>query len=249
MGSFILCHKKKAKEPYYIGRIRKSIGTLEEFCYFLRNHLYLVEEEMFDQRLTDWLEEELELPELAEQLRQLEAQYASFSQKVLAVLSYASLYTSGEMEKIKDALNRFKNLKEVEKKKYQGDSLLKSGELSQAILLYRSILYQERDESVEYGFYGQVYGSLGAAYGRSFLYEEAAKMYQKAYEISRKKEMAKAYLYACKQYQSPKQYQELLLTEEIYQSLDAEIGQELAAIEAESKENIGDVQALKAAYR
>lgn len=249
MGSFILCHKKKAKEPYYIGRIRKSIYTLEEFCYFLYNHLYLVEEEMFDQRLTDWLEEELELPELAEELRQLEAQYASFSQKVLAVFSYASLYTSGEMEKIKDALNRFKNLKEVEKKKYQGDSLLKSGELSQAILLYRSILYQEKDESVDGGFYGQVYGALGSAYGRSFLYEEAAKMYQNAYEISRKKEMAKAYLYACKQYQSPKQYQDLLLTEEIYQSLDAEIGQELAAIEAENKENIGDMQALKATYR
>lgn len=249
MGSFILCHKKKAKEPYYIGRIRKRIYTLEEFCYFLRNHLYLVEEEMFDQRLADWFEEELELPKLAEELRRLEEQYASFSQKVVAVFSYASLYTSGEMEKIKDALNRFKNLKEVEKKKYQGDSLLKSGELGQAILLYRSILYQERDESVESEFYGQVYGALGAAYGRSFLYEEAAKMYQKAYEISRKKEMAKAYLYACRQYQSPQQYQTLLQTAEVYQSLEVEIGKTLAEVEAESRNEIKDVQAFKAAYR
>ena len=42
MGSIILCHKKKAKRPYEISRINRRVYTIEELCYYLCNHLYLI---------------------------------------------------------------------------------------------------------------------------------------------------------------------------------------------------------------
>ena len=65
----------------------------------------------------------------------------------------------------------------------KGDNLLESGEVEEAILVYQAILNGEKDETVDEKFYGKIYASLGAAYGRLFLYQESAKMYDCAYQI------------------------------------------------------------------
>ena len=69
MGSLILCHKKKAKHPYEISRIHMRIYTIEELCYYFCNNLYLVDYTIINRQLCDWLEEELELYDLADELR------------------------------------------------------------------------------------------------------------------------------------------------------------------------------------
>ena len=71
MGSLILCHKKKAKHPYEISRIHTRISTLEELCYYLCNNLYLIDYTIMNEPLCTWLDEEIGMKELAEQLRDL----------------------------------------------------------------------------------------------------------------------------------------------------------------------------------
>ena len=39
MSSLILCHKKKAKQPYDVAQIQRKLYTMEELCYYLCNHL------------------------------------------------------------------------------------------------------------------------------------------------------------------------------------------------------------------
>ena len=93
------------------------------------------------------------------------------------------------MIRIQNVLEHLKNQKDVERKKYKGDNLLESGEIEEAIIVYQEILNQEKDESVDEKFYGKIYACLGAAYGRLFLYQEAAKMYDRAYQICEDKEL------------------------------------------------------------
>ena len=57
MGSIILCHKKKARRPYEITRVHRKIYTIEELCFFLCNHLYLIDYTIMNEQLCDWLEE------------------------------------------------------------------------------------------------------------------------------------------------------------------------------------------------
>ena len=122
MGSLILCHKKKAKQPYEIARVHRKIYTIEELCYYLSHNLYLIDHTVMNRQLCDWMEEELELTELADKLKQLIKQQASVEQFVLTILSYVSIYTTGELKQIQDVLQKLKNQKPMEKQKYKADN-------------------------------------------------------------------------------------------------------------------------------
>ena len=154
MGSIILCHKKKARNAYEISRIQRRIYTMEELCYYMCNHLYLIDYTIMNQKLCDWLEEELELKELADNLRQTIAQNGSAEQFVVTILAHSSIYTTAELKQIQDILEKLKNQKPIEKQKYKADNLLESGAVNQAILIYQSIVQDEVDESVDKKFYG-----------------------------------------------------------------------------------------------
>lgn len=231
MGSIILCHKKKAKRPYEVSRINRRIYTIEELCYYLCNHLYLIDYTIMNEQLCDWLEEELELPELAGNLRQSLTQHGSAEQFVVTILAHSSIYTTAELNQIQSVLEKLKNQKPVEKQKYKADNLLKGGAMKQAILIYQSIIHGEPDESVDKKFYGKVYGCLGAAYGRMFLYEEAARMYEAAFQICEEESMLKAYIYACYRYMSSEEYKMLLQKSQVYQGIDMRLREEIAEIE------------------
>ena len=148
MGSLILCHKKKAKHPYEISRIHMRIYTIEELCYYFCNNLYLVDYTIINRQLCDWLEEELELYDLADELRGILDQNGPVEQFLLTVLSHASIYSSSEITRIHNVLEHLKNQNEVEREKYKADNLLKAGEVASAILVYQSIVGKEWDDSV-----------------------------------------------------------------------------------------------------
>ena len=169
MGSLILCHSKKASQPYEITRIHRRIYTLEELCYYISNNLYLIDYTVMNEQLCDWIAEELDMKDMAYTLKSAIKRHGAVEQFVLTILKHSGIYTKSEILQIQNVLEKLKNQKEIERKKYMGDNLLESGEVREAILVYQSIIYGEPDESVDGIFYGNVYGCLGAAYGRLFL--------------------------------------------------------------------------------
>lgn len=235
MSSLILCHKKKARSAYEIARIHRRIYTIEELCYYLCNHLYLVDHTIMNEKLCDWLAEELELSELSDNLRGMLEQNASMEQFVITILSSSSIYTTAELSRIQDVLDRLKNQRPIEKQKYKADNLLESGSVKSAIMAYQEIIHGERDESIDGKFYGKVYGCLGAAYGRLFLYEEAAKMYEAAFQICEEESMLRAYLYACRKYMTGEEYMRLLQRSSVYQTVDSTLHGKVAEIEGRIK--------------
>ena len=210
MGSLILCHEKRAKRPYEISRVHMRIYTIEELCYYICNNLYLIDYTIMNRRLCDWLEDELELADMAENLRRALDQNASLEEFVLIILKGSIIYGPIEIGKVKNLLEHLKNQKDVERSKYKADSLLETGEYASAILVYQSIVNHEWDESVPKEFYGRVYGCLGTEFGRLFLYKEAAEMYREAYNICEEPSMMKAYLYACYRALPEREYVKML---------------------------------------
>ena len=235
MSSLILCHKKKAKTAYEIVRIHRKIYSIEELCYYLCHHLYLVDYTIVNEPLCDWIDEELALGELADTLRMLLKKNASIEQFVMTILTESSIYTNGELSRIQDILDKLKNQKPIEKQKYKADNLLESGSVKSAIMAYQAIIHGERDESLDGKFYGRVYACLGAAYGRLFLYEEAARMYEAAFQICEEASMLKAYLYACRRYMSGEEYRRLLQKSTVYMSMEMQIAQDIQKTEGRVK--------------
>ena len=148
MGSLILCHNKRARQPYEIARIHMRIYTIEELCYYICNNLYLIDYTMVNRQLCNWIDRELELPKLAERLREELRQNCTMEQFVLTILRESTIYATGDINKIQGILEHLQNLKDVERMKYKADSLQKSGEYETAILVYQSIINREWDNSI-----------------------------------------------------------------------------------------------------
>ena len=66
--SYDLCLLPQAKKPYYIENIRMNIYSLEELCFYLYNNACLIDESLLNERLLDWLRDELGLTRLYRQL-------------------------------------------------------------------------------------------------------------------------------------------------------------------------------------
>ena len=230
MGNLILCHSKKADRPLEITRIHRRIYTMEELCYYLCKNLYLVDYTIINDKLCDWLREELEVVELADKLQALIEEENAVEKFVLYILEYSKIYSESELMHVQNVLEKLKTQKDIERQKYKADNLLESGEVAAAILVYKAILREEKDETIEEKFYGTIYANLGAAYGRSLIYEESAMMYEKAYEILRDQTMVTAYVYACSCYMSKKEYEELLKKNKVLADTDAFLAKRRAEI-------------------
>lgn len=240
MGSLILCHRKKAKHPYEISRVHKRIYTIEELCYYLCNNLYLIDYTIVNEQLCHWIAEELELDEMADVLIGQLRNNCTVEQFVVCVLNESKIYSPGEMAHIQNVIEKLKNQREVERQKFKADTLMECGELESAILVYMSILNGERDGSVDKRFYGRVYACLAAAYGRAFLYEESAKMYEQAYRICENKSMLEGYLYACYRYMSSEEYQKMIMGSEVFLQVDNRLAEKISAVKDKMKEDPSD---------
>ena len=230
MGSLILCHDKHAAHPYEITRIHMKIFTIEELCYYLCNNLYLIDYTIMNEQLCIWIEDELALPHLANDLRTVIRLRETVEKFVLTILKGSNIYQEPEMIRIQNVLEKLKNQKDIERQKYKGDNLLESGEIEEAILVYQNILNEEMDKSVDKKFYGRIFACLGSAYGRLFLYQEAAKMYDRAYQICDDISFLRPYLYASYKYMSLEEFHILLTKNPAFVEINAQMRQELEDI-------------------
>ena len=245
MGSLILCHDRHAAHPYEITRIHSRIFTIEELCYYLCNNLYLIDYTIMNEQLCGWLDEELGMDRLASELRDVLRLHGSVERFVLTILKESKIYREPEMIRIQNVLEHLKNQKDIERQKYKGDNLLESGEVEEAILVYQGILSQEKDDTVDDKFYGRIYAGLGAAYGRLFLYQEAARMYDRAYQICQDKRFIKPYLYASYTYMSLEEYHILITKQDEYMEVNAQMRQEIDEIRKHMPDETSDAHLEK----
>lgn len=251
MGSLILCHNKKAKHPYEVTRIRRKIYTIEELCYYLCNNLYLIDYTIMNSQLCDWVGEELEMENLAVKLSSSLERHNSVEHFVLLILNESQIYSSAEVSHIQSVLQHLKNQNEIERKKFKADNLQENGEIQAAIQIYHEIIHGETDHTVDQKFYGRVYGCMGAAFGKMFLYKEAADMYEEAYQICEEETMLKAYLYCCYRYMKLDDYQAMVKQNQIFEYTDKLLQEEMNKSIADMPISTGanQLEQWKKAYR
>ncbi len=251
MGSTILCHSVKAKNPYEITRIHRKIYTLEELSYYLSHNIYLIDNTIMNDQFCNWLDEELELTELSYELKELLLERCTVTVFVLTILKVSDIYTMNDLLIMKDVLNKLNDLKEVERRKYKADNLLCNNEVEEAILVYQSILRDERDETISEEFYGKIYACLGASYGRAFLYQDAMNMYDRAFQICKDPALVKCYLYAAKKTMSETDYRLFVSKSEVYEEIEDILQHEIGQIENQLKIEPSDeiLESWKKQYR
>ena len=196
--SYILCRTKTAENPFYIENISTNIYSIEELCFYLYNNLYLLDDTLFNKKLSDWLKTELGLTALAKKLDALLEQGAGVGELLLPVFKEIYYLSHEELRIYLSKLSQYEAQPERVRLKMKGDYLFANEKFRNALNVYRKSLQAESAEEKETGtqFDGSVYYNMGCAHARLFELSEARECLKTAYEMLHSHRVLTGYLTA-----------------------------------------------------
>ena len=89
-----------SEKPFFIKEVNKNIYSIEELSYYLYNYLYLVDDKFFSDELIDYIEKELNQPNIAAGIRQIIANEGELGEKIAFVIKNSEYYTDKMAEKL-----------------------------------------------------------------------------------------------------------------------------------------------------
>lgn len=204
MGKALLCTGNYAGTPYYLKSIGVNVYCVEELSYLLAANPFMIDAEIMDKELAQWLDTECGLTELSHQLLTLFRRGSQPGIYVSTILNYANYCKEEDKRKIDEVLQGNAGLSDFERQKKQGDFLMQNGRYQLAVEEYEKIL-RELPEA-ENNLKPVLYHNMGVAYGKLFQFESAARFLRKAYELSGNEESGIQFLIAVRRQLSEGEY-------------------------------------------
>lgn len=194
MGKVLLCIGKYAKAPYFMEKAYVNVYSAEELCYCLMQNIHLVDREIMDEKLVDWLAKECGLEELSQRLLRMLKEECSVADFIEYILDFVGYGEREEIAHIKEDLKSGTGLSMYEKKKVRADYFAQNGKYILALKSY-DILLEELPES-EKELKARVYHNRGTVYAFFFQFSQAAESFKQAYECDGAEESYLGYLAA-----------------------------------------------------
>ncbi len=210
MTKLILCHSALATNPYFFSALGLNVYSIEELCFLLKENACILDEDVLDPVLCDFLIEEADMPNLGNKLKEELSEGVSVGEFIMTILEDSMFFNEDELSEVKQALVDSAGLDRSRKHKKRGDNMLRGGKYALALDEYRYILDSiERDYDRE--LYATILHNMGTAYARMFLLKEASECYNEAYELSGEKESAIQFLLAFRALNGDEKYEKLVL--------------------------------------
>lgn len=191
----MLTATKQSTTGYWIEPIRKNVYSLEEINYYIYNHIDLIYRDFFSEELFQYVETELENPDLAAQLRQVDAQGGGIGDFIRCILNGSFYYNARELANISLLVANIDSMGKSERIKIQADAFMRSGSYNSALHGYLEILKNKDQEQMSNTFYAAVAFSVGTIYARLFMSKSANTYFTYAYDLSPDPQYARACVY------------------------------------------------------
>lgn len=238
MGRILLCTGKYAKNPYYVESVCVNVYCVEELCYLFASNPFLIDRDIMDKKLAEWLDKECGLKELSHQLLNLFHRGSQPGIFVSVILDYVNYCTPEEKKKIEDVLLNNAGLSDYERQKKQADFLLKNHKPRMAVEEYDNLLRQLPE--TESALKPPVCHNMGVAYASVFQFEMAARYFKKAYDMTGKEESGIQYLAALRLHLQENEYIAFIAEHGEYHNLSLQLEKRLEAAKGQfeaSQEN------------
>ena len=181
--------------PYYLSGLGLNIYSMDELCFYLVRDSYILDSDLVDIKLCDYIENQMQLPSIAEKLRELIEKNAAVGEMVTTILEHTGYCDEDEIRKIRQILVDNASLSFAHKRKMRGDNLVMAGKYARAIEEYQYVLSNmEKDEDPE--LQSAIYHNIASAYAQMFLFDKVAEYYKLAYETDGNQESLILYLAA-----------------------------------------------------
>ncbi len=204
MHNVILCSGKYAKNPYLIKEECLNIFSIEEFCYYLYNNAYLLENSFICDKLIQWIQDELDLKELSDRLKVLLGKTDALQKSVYILKEEIGFYSQDEWDEMLNSMKEQNHLSIYEKRKARADSLLHNNKYAMAADEY-DVLLKEIDER-EVKLRAKIYHNIGICAVNQFLFDKASSYFKEAYDTYANMESYIQYLTALKMSLTSQEY-------------------------------------------
>lgn len=198
MGALLLCNRPIAAMPYYIEALSLNIYSLEEVCYVIEHHPFLMDEGFFDDDLILWIEREVGEGELAEQLRQALRKEQGITKLVELILNTTGYLTYEAGMRILSQIREMQHKTVFERRKMRADRYVENKKYINALLEYRRILQMEEECKKNPVVCGNIWHNQGTVFARLFLFREARECFEKAYQYHMNPESIYEAMAACR---------------------------------------------------
>ena len=188
MGELLYCHEPIAALPYYVEGIGINLYSMEELCYYIMGNTFLLDNAFMSEELCTWVEKQMGLYKLAEQLRDIMRRQGMLSDFVFKILEQTGYCTTKEMQDIVLTIRQMEEKSDFECNKIRADQLMEKQKYLAAIYEYKRLLDSPDAKEASLLLCGNIWHNLGTAYARLFLFEEAAKCYEQAYKRNESRE-------------------------------------------------------------
>lgn len=204
MSQIILGTGAYAERPYYVDKFYVNLYSVEELCYLLVEKAELLDEDIMQRDLVQWLEEQCGLDQLAHTLYSLLNQNGSTVAFAGTILEYVNLYPPEMIEQTEQIIRNNDGLNPFERGKAKADYMLQNRKYFMALRQYYSLLARipETDSVVRAG----ILHNMGVACAKLFMFRQAADRFWEAYEIDRNEESLEMYLAALRMHCEDKEY-------------------------------------------
>lgn len=194
MARVIYAVGRLAEKPYRIGKIERNVYSAEELCYSLVQSAQILDADIMDPELLDWLSGECGLPELARRLAPYLGKERALSDFVSEILSYVGFVPQDREEKTRQIVSSGQGMEPLEKRMAQAAQLAENARIYEALEGYEEIL--RLLPAPEKRMRIRVLRNEGRLYARLFRFRAAASCYEKAYELSQRSDIYLEYLTA-----------------------------------------------------
>ncbi len=180
MGKILLCMGKYAKEPFFMEKICVNLYSVEELCYCLLKNAYMVDQEIMDGRLEEWLTEECGLQDLAAELGEMAKDGCTVGSYAKAILEYVGYGDPEIREKAAETMEEGRDMSLYEKRKSRADYLAGHKRYTSALRSYDSLL--EELPEAEKALRARILHNQGVVYAQLFRFRSAAQCFREAFD-------------------------------------------------------------------
>lgn len=188
----IACTGALAANPFYFEKVYMNLYSIEELCYVLYENAFMIDKDILDIKLVDWIDKECKLPELSRELYSMLNQNVSASTFAGAILEYTGYYSKDEIDKTESILKLNVSMNVFEKWKSKGDFLFENKHYPLALKEYEHALRRMGEEDIE--LKSRIYNNMGVTYMALRLYESAEECFLNSYKLNNNEKAYEHYL-------------------------------------------------------
>jgi len=211
------------------------IYSIEELCYFLYHHVYMIDEDMFCDDLFDWIGSELKLQDRALKLKQLKQQKADLKTIVTVILCSADYFTENEIKGMLKILDQVAGMPLIKRNCIKANSYLENKRYLEAASEYEKIINSTGITEITPEEYGNIYHNLAVAKVHITGLKEASRLFAQAYERNRSEESLRQYLYSLRMCNNEEVFASKLIEYAVDEDLKQNIQECMEQHESEAK--------------